>query len=39
MVFPRWQTVAVITGWNLDRRPVTPLNFARRVEQAVAGDK
>lgn len=36
VVFPRWHVVAVITGWNLDRRPVSPLDFARRVEKAVA---
>lgn len=35
-IFPRWHTVAVMTGWNLDRRPVTPLDFAKRVENAVA---
>jgi hypothetical protein len=32
----RWQTVAAITEWNLNSRPITPEEFARRVENAVA---
>jgi CubicO group peptidase (beta-lactamase class C family) len=36
VVLPRWRTVAVMTGWNLDRRPVRPADFATRVEGAVA---
>jgi len=36
VVLPRWRTVAVITGWNLNNRPVLPEDFARRVESAVA---
>ena len=35
LVLPRWRTVAAITGWNLDKRPVLPDDFARRVEQTV----
>ena len=36
VVVPRWRTVAVMTGWNLDRRPVRPEQWAKRVEDVVS---
>ena len=36
VVLPRWRTVGVMTGWNLERRPVSQVAFAQRVEKAVA---
>lgn len=39
VVLPRWRAVGVLTGWNLDRRPIRPSDFAKHVEGAVAGEK
>jgi CubicO group peptidase (beta-lactamase class C family) len=32
LVLPETRTVAVMTQWSLERRPVEPVDFARRVE-------
>jgi len=39
VVMPATKTVAVITQWNLDKRPIPPSAFVERVARAVHGSR